>query len=141
MVSQQRRRPDRRVVPERARIMINGFVDERVDDSGHRPRASTPVSDSQAEHGVRNVFSTKQRHPLIHDLTADPKSGRYVRDSFALANPQQRLRASQGCCVVSMRHQILQHATVGCHEFETVHNQVPPRRLSGTWKILSRNFL
>jgi hypothetical protein len=92
---EQRCSPDGRALIPIARVRIDDFVQQRVDDSvgGSRPAAAWPIVESGAE--VEVAAAAKAVGPVVESLAADAQALGNVARAVALGQPQESLGAAK----------------------------------------------
>jgi hypothetical protein len=92
--SQQRSSPDRGVIVEGARILVNHFIDQRINNALDCSWTSATRTGGQAGREVIWSLLMKKCNPLINHLTTHAQPRGDLRDRFSTMKPQQSLDAS-----------------------------------------------
>src|SRR3982751_6299136 len=107
MSLQQRSRPGGGGIAPIARIAINQFGDERIDDALRRRRTTTSFGIGQA-FGNRTGPDGEARDPVVDGLAGNPEPYCNFRDAFAFVAPSQCLSAPEKTCLARSMHEALE---------------------------------
>jgi hypothetical protein len=80
--------PDRRTITDVPRVSVEDHLDQRIDDTLSRPRATTPCALGQAGREVKGAGLLEAVDPVVDGPASDPQAFGHIGHTFASIEPQ-----------------------------------------------------
>jgi len=127
MLVEQHRSPDRGMITQFARVLIDDSLNQRINDSQGCGRATGSRGVEESGSQIKSFTLPESIDPMVNGLAADPEQAGNLFDGFPVGEPEQGLRPTPLFGQRSMGHQIIQLST------ESISQEDHHRATSGFW--------